>query len=95
MAWVESHQELGRHPKTRKLARSLGISVPCAVGHLHFMWWWAMDFAQDGDLSRYDVEEIAEGGMWEGDASAFVAALVSAGFVEREGERQWLHDWGE
>lgn len=68
MAWIESHQELWRHPKTKKLARLLQISIPTAVGHLHGLWYWAMDFAQDGDLSSYDAEDIADAVMWEGDA---------------------------
>jgi len=39
VAWIESHQTLGQHPKTRKLARLLNISAPTAVGHLQFLWW--------------------------------------------------------
>lgn len=94
MAWIESHQELGRHPKTRKLARLLNISQVCVVGHLHFLWWWAMDYAQDGDLGRYDAQEIADAAMWEDDAGAFFDALVSVGFIDvsDSGGRE-LHDW--
>lgn len=90
MAWIESHQELGRHPKTRKLARALDISRPCAVGHLHYLWWWALDFAQDGDLSRYDAEVLAEAALWDGDPGAFVSALLEAGFLDPDSQ---LHDW--
>lgn len=93
MAWIESHQELGRHPKTRKLARALGISLPATVGHLHYLWWWALDFAQNGDISRYDAEELAEAALWEGDPAAFVEALTLAGFVDRATSR--LHDWDQ
>lgn len=97
VAWIESHQELGRHPKTRKLARLLGVTVPTAVGHLHFLWWWALDFAQDGDLTRYDPEEIAFGAMWEEDATQFLQALVNAGFLDFDEETNGykLHDWDE
>jgi len=102
MAWIESHQELGRHPKTRRLARILGISLPAAVGHLHYLWWWALDFAEDGDLSGYDSYEIAEAAMWEGDPDEFVDALIHcgpggmAGFLDRTGDGGLvLHDWDE
>lgn len=96
MAWIESHQELGRHPKTRRLARMLGISLPAAVGHLHYLWWWAMDFAEDGDLSGYDSYEIAEAAMWEGDPDEIVDALVHARFLDRTGDGGLvLHDWDE
>ncbi|HZG83863.1 DnaD domain protein [Paenibacillus sp.] len=92
MAWLESHQELGRHPKTKKLARLLGVSVPAAVGHLHFLWWWALDYAQDGDLSRFDNEDIADACGWEGEASTMVRGLVDAGFIESDMQ---IHDWEE
>lgn len=99
MAWIESHQELGRHPKTKKLARLLGASCATTVGHLHFLWWWALDFAQDGDLSRYDAQEIAEGACWDGEgdrgADFFLDQLIGAGFVDKDGDRLTLHDWDE
>ncbi|MEO7002818.1 MAG: hypothetical protein ABI068_13460, partial [Ktedonobacterales bacterium] len=100
MAWIESHQELGRHPKTRKLARQLEVSLPAVVGHLHYLWWWAMDFADDGMLGRYDVEEIADAALYEGDAHLFVERLISCGFLDDfgagDGSRDWrLHDWDE
>jgi hypothetical protein len=93
MAWIESHQELGRHPKTRKLARALNISRPAVVGHLHYLWWWALDFAQDGDLSRYDADELAEATLWDGDPDAFIEALMEAGFIDHA--TRHLHDWND
>lgn len=54
-----------------------------------------MDFAKDGDLSRYDPEEIADGAMWEGDAQKFLDSLIQAGFVDRDETGIYLHDWDE
>ena len=79
MAWSESHQELRDHPKTKRMARRLGISVPAAIGHLHCLWWWAMDYAPDGDISDYDAEDIADAAMWDGDAEQFLQALIDCG----------------
>lgn len=102
MAWIESHQELGRHPKVKRLARKLNISLPAAVGHLQYFWWWALDYALDGDLSAYDPEDLADAALWEGDAQEFLNALLdcgpgnSCGFLERDKEgRLLIHDWGE
>lgn len=93
MAWIESHQSLGQHPKLRKLAALLGVSRPCAVGHLHYFWWWCMEYAEAGDLERYDEIDIALGADWSGDAGDFVEAMDRAGFLDR-GESGWLvHDW--
>lgn len=93
MAWIESHQELWRHPKTKKLARLLGASVPTVVGHLHGIWYWALDFAQDGNLHQYDPEEIADAALWEGDPGQFVEALVAAGYLDQTDDGLSLHDW--
>lgn len=100
MAYVEMHQELGDHPKTRRFMRLLKVSRHEAIGLLTDLWWWAMDYAQDGDLSRYDACDIADGAHFDGDPDALVEALVGCGigtghgFVERDekgGLR--LHDW--
>ncbi|MHA6481087.1 DnaD domain-containing protein [Paenibacillus sp. strain BS8-2] len=96
MAWIESHQELARHPKTRKLSRKLGISIPAAIGHLHMLWWWAIDYAQDGDLSNFDPDDIADALDWPNDANQLIAALIDSGFIDRVGEGEGtlvVHDW--
>ena len=98
MAWIESHQEVGEHPKTKKLARLLNISLVSAVGHLHFLWWWALDYAQDGDLTTIDPIDIADGAKWDGDAEEFISALIKcggnkAGFLESNDGRIIIHDW--
>lgn len=95
MAWIESHQEVGRHPKTKKLARLLGVSLPAAVGHLHYFWWWALDFAQDGTLEKYDGYDLADAMQWDGDPDQLVEALISAGYIDDTDDGLTIHDWGE
>ncbi|MCY9508507.1 DnaD domain protein [Paenibacillus larvae] len=90
MAWIESHQELARHPKTKRFARLLGVSLPAAVGYLHFFWWWAMDYAQDGSLSKYEAEDIADACEWDGDPETLIKALCDSGFVDSD---MSIHDW--
>jgi hypothetical protein len=48
MPWIESHTNLARHPKTRRLCRLLDVSVPAAIGHLHLFWHWVLEFAPSG-----------------------------------------------
>lgn len=96
MAWVESHQSLGRHPKTRKMARLLDIDTVTAIGHLHLLWWWALDYADDGDLSEFDAADIAVGAEWPGDPEAFVEALKECGTGGGNGfvnQSMQIHDW--
>jgi hypothetical protein len=94
MSWIQSHQELGMHPKTKKLARLLGVSRVTAVGHLQFLWWWTGSYAPDGELTRFDSLDVATGAEWEGDEEAFVEALVAAGFLDRDEDGHLtVHDW--
>lgn len=96
MAWIESHQQVGRHPKTKKLARLLGISLPAAVGHIHYLWWWALDYAQDGDLSRFDDYDIKDAVHWDGDEKELMNAFVESGYIDFNDDGGiFLHDWFE
>lgn len=96
MAWIKSFQELGRHPKTKRLARTLGISVPDAIGRLHLLWWWATDYAQDGNLSSFDIEDIADAVMWDDDPQTLIDALISSRFLDKnENGELVIHDWEE
>jgi len=85
MAGIESHDDLATHPKTRRAARALGISIPTMVGHLHLLWHWCLKYADDGDLSGYDSADIADAMMWEGDPDELVEALVNCGPGDRFG----------
>jgi hypothetical protein len=100
MAWIESHDDLATHPKTRRAARTLGISIPTMMGHLHLLWHWCLKYADDGDLSGYDSADIADAMMWEGDPDELVEALVNCGpgdrfgFLEHaDGAALVVHDW--
>ena len=92
MAWLESHQTLANHPKTLKLARLLNVSRVTAVGHLHFLWWWALDYAQDGKLGKFDEFDIAVAADWQGEPAVFLNGLIRAGFLDESGD---IHDWSE
>ena len=94
MIFIPSHTSLGRHPKTKRFARQLDVSIVQAVGHLHFLWWWAMEFAPDGNLSAFG-SDIADAACWEGDEDDFRHALVVAGFIDESEFGSHLHDWGE
>jgi hypothetical protein len=97
--WIPSQAGLRGNPKTRRAARALGIPVPHLVGHLHCLWWWALEYAPDGDVEDFEHEDLADAAGWEGDAEAFVAALFDAGakgragFLAQENGRLVIHDW--
>ena len=102
MAWIKSHSEILTHPKVKKAARTLGISVVTMVGHLHALWWWTLEHAPDGVISVYDPEEVADAVLWEGDVTELFDALINCGARDRPGllDRNEfgdlvIHDWEE
>ncbi len=93
MAWIESHQTLKDHPKTAAVCETLAAKRPHVVGHLHELWWWCIDYAPDGDITKYSNVQIARAAEWDGFADSFVDALVSAGFIDRTDTSTVIHDW--
>ncbi len=93
MAWLMVDQSLPTHRKTMAAADRLDISPVEMVGHLVTFWLWALDNAPDGCLAGVTDRSVARAGAWEGDASAFAAALRHAGFLDMEGDLLIIHDW--
>jgi hypothetical protein len=95
MAWIESHQELARHPKTKRFARLAEISIPCAIGHLHLLWWWCMSYAEDGNLSKWEASDIADAVLWENEPEKLLENLINAGFIDCLNGQRTVHDWDD
>lgn len=98
-AWIKSHQTLRDHPRKDKLTEALfngmvpdDVADYAAIGLLHQLWWWALDYAQDGDLSQFSDRQIAKACRWRGEAKVLVDALTASGFITDE---RTLHDWDD
>ena len=81
------------HPKFRALMRSLKLPQYVVVGLLESLWMLASQFADDGDLSRFDSNAIADFSGFEGDAEALMDALVECRWIDRDGDTLRVHDW--
>lgn len=92
MAWIESHQELGQHWKLLRLASELRVHKAQALGHLQYLWWWALDYARKGDLSAFTSAEISAAAEWPGESDKFHESLKKVGWLDPEGT---IHDWKE
>ena len=97
MAWIKSDQSLANHPKLILLARALGISKVEALGHLHLLWYWVLEYADDGELRYLDL--IPDACEWTGDQQLFLDALIEYGFIdttydsETSDTEYHVHDW--
>lgn len=99
--WIESHQSLRNHPKVKKAARLADINEFEMIGRLHCLWWWALDYAPDGDVTKYSADDIESAVDWNGTPGAFYNALLQCGFnghcglLECIGDTTVIHDWQE
>ena len=89
MPWIESHTILIRHPKVRGLARSLRLRPSYVVGHLHALWHAALEQREDGDLSSWSDEVIADFSDYPGDAPQYVRLLQDHRWLDGK----LIHDW--
>lgn len=95
MLWIKSYQATDRDPKTRKFCRATGLDTPTAVGSLHMFWWWALDWAPSGDISKYEAIDIAEAVHFNGDPELLLSALIDAGYVAKTMVGREIVNWPE
>ena len=96
MAWIESHQALRDHPKVLDLSRRMKWSLDETLGKLHRFWWWCLDYAPDGILTKHSATTIAASvGLPEQAGKPFLAHLIASGLVDQVGKTRFVHDWVE
>lgn len=85
LEWIKVYKRTFDDPKIKRLARQLQTEVPALVGHLVSLWCWVSDYAQDGDLTAFCAEDIAEGARWSGDPEVLIEALINCGDKKEPG----------
>ena len=86
------------HPKTLRLARTLGVPLPMVVGYLELLFHWTARFAPRGDVGKFSDADIEVGVGWEGAAGELVSALEAEGWIDAHHDprvRLVVHDWHE
>lgn len=92
MAWIESHENLGEHPKLKELCFQLMVKPYEGIGHLTLLWHFTLKYAwRDGDLRRFSARVICEAVGWDKDADTFINALRETGWLEKDSFV--IHDW--
>ena len=92
MPWIESHDGVWDHWKTRKFQKALDLDIHQAVGLLHALWHFTLRNAwKDSNLEPWGAEGIAEGCRYKGDPDALISALRDAQFLDGF----VVHDWQE
>ena len=89
MPWIESHTVLLRHRKLIELSKELRLKPVYVMGHLHALWHAALEQQEDGDLSSWSDDLIAEASGYQGDAPQYVSLLQHHRWLDGK----ILHDW--
>ena len=86
---------LPNHRKVKRLARSLRVGVPTALGYLVHGWCDTMHQAEAGVLQGYTQGEVTLAFGYRGDPKRFVKAMIDAGWLEKTQKGYVVHDWPE
>jgi hypothetical protein len=93
MAWIESHQQTRDHPKVLDLKESMGWNIDETIGKLQRFWWWCLDHALDGDLSRMRPKWIGRAlDLDEEEAEEFVKSMIQAQLLDTVPYLR-VHNW--
>lgn len=84
MPWIQVADEA--FERAVEVAAMLGLSDVAAMGHLAFMWRWALSRPSDEKLTGivsgdHAVAQIEAGARWAGERGALVHALVEVGLI--------------
>ena len=97
MTWIRVDCAVTRHPKLVRFSKAMGMSRHEGLGLLVDLWTWAVDYTDNGDLSKYTSDELVTAlnvapntALIEHD---LLGALEMAGFIDRDKTTIRLHDW--
>lgn len=65
MDWIKSYKRLEKSGKLIFVAKKLMINRYQAIGHLHSLWWWASENAEDGNITKFPKSIIGSVSGWD------------------------------
>lgn len=95
MAWIEFHPvRIIRLKKFHDFRKEIGWSVPEALGYLGMFWGHAIEVCEDGDVSSWGAEYLAEiMGFKIATAERMFDCLRRHSWVDSTGNQHLIHDW--
>ena len=93
MAWMKLEDTAYDHPKIRKLARRLRIEEVTALGMMTSLWTWCLRHAPDGNLTKFDIDDIELAAKWVGEPGDFYRHAVELTLIDKDDETTGVHGW--
>lgn len=91
MAWIEFHTALRDHWKIHRLAESLGVSYPQALGSISLLWLWLVTNAPDGNVTLFTDAELARAAQLSPQIPV-KKVLQDCELLDQNGR---VHDWSK
>ena len=93
MLWLKANQTLRKHPKLLHLAALTGYPMEFCGFKMLCLWWWALDYVEDGDLSKFFHRTDRGGFRFQKpeDGQKFLCAVLNSGWIDEE--NLFIHDW--
>ena len=88
MKWISIETLVPRHWKIQRFERA--VKVDRGWTHVVALWLWAAEYAEDGDVSRLDNDELAGVMQLNGSKANLFQVLKDSGLVDQDGR---IHDW--
>lgn len=103
VSWISLRKNFRDHPKILRLAIELGlsedenISYLAAKGAVINLWLWALEFARDGNLTRFNDYEIGRAmGLPFKYYEGISAVMIGVGLLDKSAKGDiTIHDWDE
>lgn len=93
--YIELHDTFVDHRKVRRMSKDVSLPPVHVRGHLVTLWLNVLRHATDGNLSDWTPDDIAAYADWDGDAQAFVDALVRCEWLVERSNHLEVNDWRE
>ena len=73
----------------------MGWTLPHTIGNLHLLWYWALEYAPTGNLTKFDFDQLTcDPDLGDATPEQFLEAMIQAGFIDRSEDGQIrIHDW--
>jgi hypothetical protein len=93
MKFIKVAETIFNHPKTIRLAEAMGWEIDETVGKLYRFWLWVTNYAEDGNLSKYEPVQLGYAvGLKSAEGKKFVETLIAVRLLDTSPYLR-VHDW--
>lgn len=94
--YIEVHTSLRENLKLSRLSKRLDVPEVHMVGHLVYLWLWALGCTGiEGEITKVSPEEMAIIMQYEGDATKLYEEMLACHWITKTDGKVFINDWNE